>query len=119
MDEASRILKAEYPNWPADELKSASNAMASRARGLRRANKALESNEALQQAFAEAKSNGLYEVTEGLFRNSTKLNREKLTRTPVVPKGSITSLPAGATQIGTKGGKPVYQTPDGKRFIGE
>lgn len=28
-------------------------------------------------------------------------------------------LPAGARQIGTSGGKPVYQTPDGKKFIGE
>lgn len=26
-------------------------------------------------------------------------------------------LPKGAVQIGTSGGKPVYQTPDGKRFI--
>ena len=30
-----------------------------------------------------------------------------------------TSLPPGAKQVGTSGGKPVYQTPDGKRFIGE
>lgn len=27
------------------------------------------------------------------------------------------ALPAGAKQIGTSGGKPVYETPDGKRFI--
>ena len=26
-------------------------------------------------------------------------------------------MPAGARQIGTSGGKPVYETPDGKRFI--
>lgn len=26
-------------------------------------------------------------------------------------------MPAGAKQIGTSGGKPVYETPDGKRFI--
>lgn len=31
----------------------------------------------------------------------------------------IKALPAGAKQIGTSGGKPVYQTPDGKRFIQE
>jgi phage FluMu protein gp41 len=29
----------------------------------------------------------------------------------------IPKLPAGAKQIGTHQGKPVYQTPDGKRFI--
>jgi|SRR5215469_1967340 len=28
-------------------------------------------------------------------------------------------LPPGAVQIGTSGGKPVYQTPDGQRFIGK
>lgn len=27
------------------------------------------------------------------------------------------ALPAGAKQVGTSGGKPVYETPDGKRFI--
>lgn len=31
----------------------------------------------------------------------------------------LDTLPAGAKQIGTSGGKPVYQTPDGKKFIGE
>jgi hypothetical protein len=31
------------------------------------------------------------------------------------PKG----LPAGARQIGTSGGKPVYELPDGKRIIGQ
>lgn len=30
----------------------------------------------------------------------------------------VTELPAGSRQIGTSGGKPVYETPDGKRFIG-
>ncbi len=31
----------------------------------------------------------------------------------------ISTLPQGARQIGTSGGKPVYQTPDGKRYIGQ
>ncbi|RTL37173.1 MAG: hypothetical protein EKK53_21625 [Burkholderiales bacterium] len=30
---------------------------------------------------------------------------------------TVSSLPPGAKQIGTSGGKPVYQTPDGRRFI--
>jgi hypothetical protein len=30
---------------------------------------------------------------------------------------TINALPDGAKQIGTSGGKPVYQTPDGKKFI--
>lgn len=32
-------------------------------------------------------------------------------------KPAVKALPAGAKQIGTSGGKPVYQTPDGKKFI--
>lgn len=35
------------------------------------------------------------------------------------PSKPLTSLPAGAKQIGTSGGKPVYQTPDGQKFLGE
>lgn len=33
------------------------------------------------------------------------------------PRKPVDELPPGAKQIGTKNGKPVYQTPDGKRFI--
>lgn len=31
----------------------------------------------------------------------------------------ISALPKGAKQIGTSGGKPVYETPDGKRYIAQ
>lgn len=31
----------------------------------------------------------------------------------------VTSLPPGSRQVGTSNGKPVYETPDGKRFIGQ
>jgi hypothetical protein len=31
----------------------------------------------------------------------------------------VNKLPSGAKQIGTSKGKPVYQTPDGKKFIGD
>jgi hypothetical protein len=30
----------------------------------------------------------------------------------------INTLPPGSKQIGTSGGRPVYQTPDGKKFLG-
>ena len=30
----------------------------------------------------------------------------------------VAALPKGAKQVGTSGGRPVYETPDGKRFIG-
>lgn len=35
------------------------------------------------------------------------------------PAPVIKALPPGARQIGTSGGKPVYETPDGKRFIAQ
>lgn len=35
------------------------------------------------------------------------------------PKPVVNALPTGAKQIGTSGGKPVYQTPDGKKFIAQ
>jgi hypothetical protein len=39
---------------------------------------------------------------------------------PTAPQAKpISALPAGAVQVGTSGGKPVYQTPDGKRFISQ
>lgn len=34
-------------------------------------------------------------------------------------KSVISELPKGAVQIGTSNGKPVYQTPDGRKFIGK
>lgn len=100
LDEATRMLKADYPNWPKEELQTAAFAMASRARGLRRANKALEPQEALQQAFAEAKSNGAYEVIEGLFKDKTKLNKDKLTKTPMTgAKPAAPAAPAAPTNL--------------------
>lgn len=33
-------------------------------------------------------------------------------------RGKMTSVPAGYTQIGTSGGKPVYQDAQGRKFIG-
>lgn len=33
------------------------------------------------------------------------------------PRTTLNALPAGAKKIGTSGGKPVYQLPDGSRFI--
>lgn len=41
-----------------------------------------------------------------------------VTNAPPVVK-PIPKLPEGSKQIGTHKGKPVYQTPDGKKFLGE
>lgn len=37
---------------------------------------------------------------------------------PAKTPSTLKALPPGAKQIGTSKGKPVYETPDGKRFIG-
>lgn len=39
--------------------------------------------------------------------------------TPAPKGGVIQSLPPGARKIGTSGGKDVYETPDGRRFIAQ
>lgn len=39
------------------------------------------------------------------------------TSAPAKPAAVVPDLPKGAIQIGTSGGKAVYQTPDGKKFI--
>jgi len=46
---------------------------------------------------------------------------KKVVAPPPPPKGAapgarLNALPPGSRQIGTSGGKPVYETPDGKRF---
>lgn len=35
------------------------------------------------------------------------------------PAAPVSQLPPGSKQIGTSGGKPVYQTPDGQKFLGK
>lgn len=64
-------------------------------------------------------------ATQQIEQATSKLGKEQ--RAPAAPaaapaapagkKAGPAALPAGAKQIGTSGGKPVYETPDGKRFI--
>lgn len=64
-------------------------------------------------------------ATEQIEAATSKLGKEQRapaapTAAPAAPaakKAGPAALPAGAKQIGTSGGKPVYETPDGKRFI--
>jgi len=53
---------------------------------------------------------------------AAELRRRGMPADPAAPvpapaQPTIKALPPGAKQIGTSGGKPVYQTPDGRRFI--
>ena len=56
--------------------------------------------------------NGITDTNEGLAKYKGNPQVQP-------PAQASASLPPGAKQVGTSGGKPVYQTPDGKRFIGE
>lgn len=55
--------------------------------------------------------NGITDTNEGL----AKYKGNPPAPPPAQP---IANLPQGAKQVGTSGGKPVFQTPDGKRFVG-
>lgn len=51
-------------------------------------------------------------------QNIAGLQREIASKQPKAKtSSSLPALPAGAKQIGTSGGKPVFETLDGKRFI--
>lgn len=62
-------------------------------------------------------------ATQQIEQATSKLGKEQRApaasapAAPAAKKASPAALPAGAKQIGTSGGKPVYETPDGKRFI--
>lgn len=60
-----------------------------------------------------AEGGSIYNPTTGIWEN-----KEEYTKRITPPPPIIKALPDGAKQIGTSGGKPVFQTPDGKRFVG-
>lgn len=65
-------------------------------------------------------SNGAKERLRDAFNlKHNKEARMAPSSAPSSGEASLSALPQGAKQIGTSGGKPVYQTPDGKKFIGE
>ncbi len=48
---------------------------------------------------------------------ATKPSAADVRKAEPAAKSAVDKLPAGAVKIGTKNGKTVYQTPDGKKFI--
>ena len=72
-------------------------------------------DKATKRARAAAGSNINEDVQTPAEKAASLLPEEK-----IQTGGSVlNSLPQGAKQIGTSGGKPVYQTPDGKKFVQE
>lgn len=66
----------------------------------------------LQKELTDAKRHAA-EIRDKLARFGEGKRGTSLAETPGAPTG----LPPGAKQIGTSGGKPVWQTPDGRKFI--
>lgn len=59
----------------------------------------------------------LYEERRAQEQKSRERFNALLEPTKPEPKATLQSLPAGAKQIGTSGGRPVYQLPDGRKVI--
>lgn len=70
--------------------------------------------------LADARKNG-DEITpaEAARQAQSIITSTRSPKPAATAKAAVPSLPAGAKKIGTSGGKPVYQTPDGKKFIQE
>lgn len=79
-----------------------------------------------------------YEELQGLRENVAALSQERSTYqsllagsqeagkgaaakqgAPAPKGGALQTLPEGAKQIGTSGGRPVYELPDGRRVVGQ
>lgn len=82
--------------------------------------------EGLREDISQSKSNKeSYLKSMGLMSSSDKPPTEKDVKAATkndaqsaAPTSKpISALPPGAKQVGTSGGVPVYETPDGKRFI--
>lgn len=66
----------------------------------------------------DARLKGRMEKLSDELDNAAPAPKARTLENSAKPGKVIKSLPAGAKQIGTSGGKPVYETPDGKRFKG-
>lgn len=132
------------PRANTPEYKAAEAEFKAAERDLERAEAALDSAEksrtqAVGNALGERQIQAAQESTNAAIQRASKAiadaqKRQAAAREKMLsiaaggkeapkPAGAVTSrlkvLPEGSRQIGTSGGKPVYQTPDGKRFVAE
>lgn len=78
-----------------------------------------QQREQLKAAYLEQKRK-IDDADVELGRQRDRVSqRLRLRDAPEPRPGAIPKLPSGAKQIGTSGGRPVFQTPDGKRYIAE
>lgn len=78
-----------------------------------------QQREQLKAAYLEQKRK-IDDADAELGRQRDRVSqRLRLRDAPEPTPGAIPKLPSGAKRIGTSGGRPVFQTPDGKRYIAE
>jgi hypothetical protein len=70
-----------------------------------------------KRAEIDADFNSLREKVGLPAKAEPKAEPKPEAKPQAAPKAPVSSLPAGAKKIGTSGGKAVYETPDGKRFV--
>lgn len=85
--QASRLIKQDFPalGESAEELTTAASAVASTARRLMRANKALDEETAIQQAYAQERRDGSFQVEKGGWFSSDKTKFQGAGKTPETP----------------------------------
>lgn len=78
----------------------------------------------LSRAMIGDEKDSVQQELDALIQERKNFEAQVATRKPQAAgaktgdnKPVVAGLPKGAVQIGTSGGKPVYQTPDGKKFI--
>ena len=119
ISDALKFLDSQRKGWSSElaDLKDRRKALDS-AMGMKKDEK-LAKLQAIEDEQKAIKAK-IADADEKYGQLSAKLFDDKPSSKPSASKptgGQLPSLPAGAKQIGTSGGKPVYETPDGKRFI--
>lgn len=86
--QAERLVKQDFSGMESRDAKDAAYSIAAEARALRRANPALDANQALQQAYAAAKAAGDFQTDEGFGGIGIKK------KTTYTGRGKTPDLPA-------------------------
>lgn len=110
---AKSLIKEEFPDLAErkEELGPVAYAVASRAKALQRANRALDSNTAVRQAFAEEKAAGNFQQVDGAWKAFTALGANAKKTTYGAPKAEV-PLTMPKTAAEAKDGA-TYQTSRG------
>lgn len=111
---AVSLLAQEFPDLPADETKLAAYSVASRAKALQQANKALDSDTALRQALAEEKTAGSFQKVNDTYKVlgvDTGMKKPAATK---FTKGQAVAVADAPTDPTKRTVGSTYNTPKGQ-----